>query len=817
MPRKLLSGTMMILLIFVFTQATLNRNTFLASASEPSNLKIYVGPPSVLADNNVYDSIFVQLQDSTGAPARARQDTTIHLSSSLTKIGSVDPVITIPAGSTYAVAKFHSTYTPGSTTITAAAPGYVTVQTSIATAGPVPSKLSIHGFPPTIPADGAAYPAVVVQLQDSGGSPARAPIGDVNVALYSSNITVGTVDASVTIKAGNTSAVATFYTTSFSGSADITTMASGYSSDQTTITTQQLTGQAVKLKVYVEPLSVPADGVIYQQVAVQLQDSSGNIAQTFSSITVGLTSSDTAVGTVDAYTTIGVYGTYALADFSSTYKSGTTTIAAAATNYESGEASLTTVGPIPSKLGVYCVPPSLPADDRSYDAILVQLQDSGGNPANDPSGDISVDLFSSIPEAGNVSSTIVIPYGKTYSTASFFSTYAAGTTSITALTSDYETGQATVTTCLIDQYNLNDSITAQPTTVSSNEQVALKIYVTYNGLSPAPGITIKFTSDNGGTFSAPTDEGNGYYDSNFTAPFVTTRTVCTIRASASRPGYNSGQANAQVIVNPIILNVSATAQPDTVNSSQQTTLRIYVAYNGTSPASGATIEFTSDNGGNFSAATDEGNGYYDSNFTAPTVTKQTICTITATASKLGYVRGQANAQVTVNSIIHTGSMALHIKDNGNPVSEADIASTQQPTGISSLSATTDDTGNAEFDNIPAGTYTIRTTKSGYDTANVTITITAGETADTTINLTKTPSPWPSTPILIAIISIIVIAIAIIAIVFRRYHISFSTGEEDTEKDETTQDSEEGQSTQDSNAEKDQSMQDSTSETERKTD
>ena len=49
MPKKLFSGTMLILLIFICSQAAFNRNTLFASASEPSNLKIYVGPPSKLA------------------------------------------------------------------------------------------------------------------------------------------------------------------------------------------------------------------------------------------------------------------------------------------------------------------------------------------------------------------------------------------------------------------------------------------------------------------------------------------------------------------------------------------------------------------------------------------------------------------------------------------------------------------------------------------------------------------------------------------------------------------------------------------------
>jgi adhesin/invasin len=405
----------------------------------------------------------------------------------------------------------------------------------------------------------------------------------------------------------------------------------------------------------------------------------------------------------------------------------------------------------------------------------VQLQDSGGKPARDPSGNVTVHLLSSIPETGNVSSTVTIPYGKTHSTASFFSTYTAGSTTITALTSNYETGQATVTTYVIDQYTLDASATAQPTTISSREQATITIYVAYNGLSPAPGANIQLTSDNGGSFSATTDEGNGSYTSVFTAPTVTAQTVCTILTTASRLGYTSGQASVQVTVNPIILNVSVTAQPDSINSTENATIRVYVAYNGINPASGVTIELTSNNGGSFSATTDEENGSYTSNFTAPTVTAQTVCTILAKASKVGYNSGQETVQVTVNSTIHTGNILLHIKDNnGNALSEANITSTSHPTGISQLSGITGDAGTLGFNGVPEGSYTFQITKSGYYTTNETITVTAGQTTDTTINLTKTPSPLLSTPVLIAIVAIVIIAIVIIVIILRKYRISLST-------------------------------------------
>jgi uncharacterized membrane protein len=679
-----LYGAILIISILAGSERLFNGSTFFVSASEPSKIRIYVGPTSVLADNSVYDSIFVQLQDSRGTPVRAQQDTAIRLSASLTNIGTVDPIIMIPKDSTYATARFYSTYTPGSTIITAAASGYMTVQASMTTVGPVPSVLAVYAFPPILPADGGSYPAIIVQLQDSIGSPAKAPIGDVQVTLSSSNTTVGTVDPSIIIGGGTTYTVATFNTKAV-GSATITAIASGYSSKQAVVTTQEMGGQPVKLKVYVGPPRVPADGFTYNQVAVQLQDSTGKIAQTEEDVNVILSSSATAVGTIDSTITIPTGSAYASAQFHSTYRSGTTTIAAAATNYMPGQEILTTVGPVPSKLAVYCVPSSLPADNQAYNALIVQLQDSGGTPAKDPVGNISVYLFSSNPDAGDVGPTLIIPFGKTHSTGTFLTTFTSNTATITAQASGYDPGQAQVSTYLIDQFTLS---------------------------------------------------------------------------------------------------VSLMAQPATVNSSMRTNLTAFVTYNGVSPCTDATLNFTSDRGGNFSTTINEGNGYYNSVFTTPATNKQMACTVQVNASKTGYTSGIASVGVTVTTAIHTGNMLLHILDGGKAVSEAEVVSTSQPKGISSLSGLTDDAGLVVFNNIREGTYTMQIAKSGYEARNETITVTAGETADQTIDLSRNSSLLPPLPILIAIIAVVAVAVALVIIVLRRYEISFSTGKDkklDTEQ------------------------------------
>ena len=118
---------------------------------EPSKLRIYAGPVNLPADNSTYECIFVQLQDANSRPARALVQTTISLSSSQISVGNVDPEITIPKGSTFTVAKFNSTFTPGTTTIAAAASGYAAVQTNIFTVAPVPYKLAVYGLPPILP------------------------------------------------------------------------------------------------------------------------------------------------------------------------------------------------------------------------------------------------------------------------------------------------------------------------------------------------------------------------------------------------------------------------------------------------------------------------------------------------------------------------------------------------------------------------------------------------------------------------------------------------------------------------------------------
>jgi len=537
-------------LIFALTSSIIfvNQSNF-AFAAEPSKLKIYVGPTSVVADNNVYECVFVQLQDSSSRPARALQDTVISLSSSLTSVGQIDHNVTIPAGSTYAVAKFQATFTPGTTTIAATASDYATVQANVITVGPVPSKIAIYGFPPVLPADGLPYDAIVVQLQDSSSNPAKAPLEGIVVTLSSSNSTIASVPASVTISAGQTYAVSSLIST-VPGSAVITAMTSGYTSTTTTITCQTpLTTPPKSLRLYVAPPKTLADYTINSQVAVELLDITGKITQQPETpTTIQLTSASELVGTVQSVVQVPTGKVYTTATFSSTYKPGSTVITAAATDLNPDTETVTTIGLNPSKLVAYCNPSALPADNDMYNAIQVQLQDSSGKPALDPNGDVTVLLFSSEPTVGIVPTTLTIPYGKTYATVSLTSTYAAGTTTITAQTSGYTLGTAQMKTYLIDLYPLTVTLTADPMTVVRGKQTNITAYVTDPGENPTPGATVTFASSNGGNFTVVKTVVTGYYTTSFTAPAFDTPTNITITATASKTDYKTNNATTQITV-----------------------------------------------------------------------------------------------------------------------------------------------------------------------------------------------------------------------------------------------------------------------------
>jgi hypothetical protein len=464
----------------------------------------------------------------------------------------------------------------------------------------------------------------------------------------------------------------------------ITSVAQGYASSQLTISTTPVGKNPNELEIF-SCTELPADENAYPLVAVELQNSTGFVCTLPSDTSVSVGSSNPAVGLINSQLTIPAYQSYAVATLNTTYTAGSTTITAVSTNLLRSQQTITTTGFTPSNLAVFCVPSVLPSDNATYGAIRVQLQDSQGRPAKAPSGDVIVNLFSSTPTVGSVSPTLTIPFGQTQATGTVSVTNSPGTTSITAQASSYITGQASLTTYLIDFLPLQVTLKPDTQTVDNGQQMNITAYITADGTA-VTGATVQFTSDNGGTFTTVAQEASGYYSTVFTAPSFTTPTNCTVTATASKTGYGTSQATTQITVKP----------PSSTNSAG--------SQNGSSAS---------------------------------------------------------NGNVTIQFCIEDS--------NGKPLAGAKVSSTRQPDGENALSGVTNSTGCLAFQSVPAGNYTFVVKKNGYVSTFDSFSL-RGQPLTLTFSLLKNSSGSKGgislTTILIALVIVFVIAIVIVLLIAR---------------------------------------------------
>jgi hypothetical protein len=416
------------------------------------------------------------------------------------------------------------------------------------------------------------------------------------------------------------------------------------------------TTDPISIKLYLGPNKIPADSGVYNCIAVQLLDSQGKPARAIAYTTISLSSSKTNIGEVDSYILIKPGDTYGTAKFYSTNTTGTTTISAAATDFATVQGTITTstMGTVPTKLMAYCTPAFLPADNQKYAIFQLQLQDAQGHPAVLVK-DLYVNLFSSNPEVATVAYSLWITAGKPQVTVNLSTTNTAGFSSITAQASNYTVGQAKITTNTIDLIALKAVVTANPANIPYGNKTVLTTFVSADG-SPIVGATVKFSSDNGGTFTTVKDVGDGSYKANFTAPALSKITSCTIIASVSKNQYLSTQGKVQV-------NLSSTALP----------------------------------------------------------------------------------------VINDAMLILQIKDyNGNPIKDVLATSTALPSGMLTIANVSDSEGYLLFQGLKSGSYTFKIEKSGFSPINQTLNITSKQLS-LTLMLKADTSASNNTLIIIAIV------------------------------------------------------------------
>ena len=281
---------------------------------------------------------------------------------------------------------------------------------------------------------------------------------------------------------------------------------------------------------------------------------------------------------------------------------------------------------------------------------------------------------------------------------------------------------------------LDVSLTPSSFEVGSGRQVSITVHAT-SGTSPVENANIALFPIVGGSFTPSSGSTNstGYFTATFSAPNVTLITNVRITATASKSNYADGSDYEYLMVLPPLL-VQVTPHPQRIKSEATSNLAVHVTYSGT-PVSDATVIMSSDGGGSFNQETGTTNEDGDCTFafTAPHTATHLNLTITATATKSGYINGQGQTKITVEQALlvqvtcnpaslnseMTANVTVNVTYESNPISDAIVTLSSDNGGIfHPTTGTTDENGECTF------TYTSPKVTTP---TNLTITTTARRT------------------------------------------------------------------------------------------
>ena len=420
----------------------------------PASISVSIIPPRLPADNGTYPALVVSVADTNSLPTITLTNVTVFLASSQTNIASVPDSVVIPAGQEYAVVNVTTTTTPGTAMITAQSQGLASPppsQITTVTPSGYPSKLLVFASPDTF-LPRADSGTLRVEVVDDAGLPSKA-ISSIPVSLSSSNASVASLDqTSLTIPAGSILEDVSFGTLS-PGSAVITATSGGYQSGDALVNVDKAgacTGACGPVKLALRVVAggttgtLPTDGQIYKVLEVSLQTSQGTPAVSSSDTIVQLTSDNPNVASVIDLATIPAGSISTLTYITTSALAGLANVTATAAGLIPATVPVQTVIPAPSKLQTYIAPSSSAFSNYgNYPILVVQLQDSNGNPAL-ARQDTNVVVTSSNSTLLSSFVTLSIPKGSD-DVFTYLHTKGVGKTFLTATTQDLASSQSQLT------------------------------------------------------------------------------------------------------------------------------------------------------------------------------------------------------------------------------------------------------------------------------------------------------------------------------------------------------------------------------------
>jgi hypothetical protein len=505
-----------------------------------SKLVVEFAPPVIAAEPYATVLMSVQLRDNSDTPVKAAKPITVELRSSDRDVLDPPLSVQIPAGksyvTTYAETRNGST---GEATITATATGLqagfaaiTAVDRSDAPLGSSDKTLGLYLAPSVLPPDNSAHQTIVVAFFDSQGRPV-AESGQTfqKIVLSSSENDFGALDETALVTR-TMYALSKFNTYSVTGTTTLTAALAGYSSAQEDLKIEGSAPTTISLTQI--PGIVQATDKASNSLVVSLLDQNGNPVSATKDTSIFLTSSSPEIATVGGLVNIAAGESHTVASVKTTLKQGATTITGSSMGLNSGSVEFTTAGFSGSvsayTLGLYTIE-RIPADGRVHEAIVVQMQDQNGNPVNAAS-DVVVSLSSSSFAGGDVQSSVTIPKGSNYATASFIpSKHETNEIVITASSQGFQSVDTTISTTLQPLAAIRSG--EIPKTAPSGAMIPVIVDVFSAKDLPVEGATVAINVAGNAETIGVTD-ANGHFDGEY---MLTVPGQNILAIVISKPGY----------------------------------------------------------------------------------------------------------------------------------------------------------------------------------------------------------------------------------------------------------------------------------------
>lgn len=642
------------------------------AAGTPAILKVYPSPSSIPADARLSSNIFVEAVDPFGNPVKLPSAVNVSLSSSNLQVGSVPTNLTLNAGQSFGNVTFTPTYSSGTTTIEAKANGFISGNATMTTTGPVGRRLALTVAPSILYAHANWNATLSVQLFDNTTNTPVDAHTPVQVFLTSNNTNIAKVSASpLTISSGDSYGTENLTAGGTIGRALVTASAQGYITTSFTVDANTTYSGGDPTLDIIQPYFAPnetlSDNTMYSGAVVAelqtLDEKTLDINPALApagNVTVWARSSNNATLQVSTSPFKIISGSVdAIFNVNSTYLPGSANITVQANNYNPGIALLTSYGYRPNALSVQVALPELNSDGSSYGIITVGLADNALNVPVEAPNNIVVNISSSNPSEGSVSSQVTILAGTSFSRAIFTTSGLAGSTIITAVATGYVSSSAPLN--LVGAPVDSLKLFVEPNIILAggadyHDLLAVQEFGTSGNLAKSPystNVVLDVSNSSLGSVS-PTITINA--NSNFAfANFNTTLSAGEITVSSIASGFSSANVSFDSTVFPMSVTVNDTQT--TVPLGGKLVFDVNVASEGV-PLSGATVAFSL-GGSNLGSVT----GPSETN-------SQGLASITYTA---GSVLGAIPIGVQVTKVGYqefTESLSVNVV---NPVMSADLS------------------------------------------------------------------------------------------------------------------------------------------------